>query len=52
MLAIRNFGHFWNRGLVDWGKPGLGTRGTLQGYVMREREPFVVDFKEQMGIYV
>lgn len=52
MLAIRNFGHFWNRDLVDWGRPGPGARGTLQGYVMRDREPFVVDFREQMGIYV
>lgn len=52
MLAIRNFGHFWNRDLVDWGKRGPGARGKLSGYPPKGRPPFVVDFREQMGIYV
>ncbi|CAN5568477.1 hypothetical protein BH10PSE7_BH10PSE7_43750 [soil metagenome] len=52
MLAIRNFGHFWNRGLVDWGKPGRGTAGRLLGYYLKTRIPFQVDFRDQIGIYV
>ena len=52
MLAIRNFGHFWSREHVNWGSPAWGKRGTLDGYVMRDRKPYVVDFREQMGIYV
>ena len=52
MLAIRNFGHFWSRELVEWGKQGYGLKGSLTGYVLEDRKPFVVDFRDQMGIYV
>jgi hypothetical protein len=52
MLAIRNYGHYWNRQFVEWGKPGPGHGGRLRGYVLRDRKPLVIDFKEQMGIYV
>jgi hypothetical protein len=50
MLAIRNFGHFWNRELVDWGRRRVA--GQLLGYEMRDRRPAVIDFREQIGIYV
>jgi hypothetical protein len=50
MLAIRNFGHFWNRDLVEWGYQRVA--GSLKGYVIRDRKPVVVDFREQIGIYV
>ena len=52
MLAIKTFGHFWARDLVDWGTRGRGGAGRLQGYVLQDREPKVVDFGEQIGIYV
>ena len=52
MLAIRNFGHFWSRENVTWGKPGPGTAGELLGYQMIDRKPFVADFRNQIGIYV
>jgi hypothetical protein len=50
MLVIRNFGHFWNRELVEWGHQRFA--GQLLGYVMRNRKPVVVNFREQIGIYV
>jgi len=50
MLAIRNFGHFWSRSLVDWGRPRVS--GQLLGYRLLDRKPIVVDFREQIGIYV
>jgi hypothetical protein len=50
MLAIRNFGHFWNRDLVDWGRQRVS--GQLLGYRLVDRRPVVVDFREQIGIYV
>ncbi len=52
MLAIRNFGHFWSRELVDWGSQGYGLKGSLRGYYLQDRKPFQVDFRDQMGIYV
>jgi hypothetical protein len=51
MLAIHCFGHFWSKALVDWGTRGKGGAGRLRGYQLRDREPFVVDFKEQIAIY-
>jgi hypothetical protein len=50
MLAVRNFGHFWSRDLVEWGRRRVA--GQLLGYVMSDRKPLVVDFREQIGIYV
>jgi hypothetical protein len=50
MLAIRNFGHFWSRDLVDWGRQKVS--GQLLGYRLVDRKPAVADFREQIGIYV
>jgi hypothetical protein len=50
MLAIRNFGHFWSRDLVEWGRRNVS--GELLGYVLYDRKPAMVDFREQIGIYV
>ena len=50
MLAIRNYGHFWSRSHVEWGRPGQ--QGNLLGYYLRDRQPFRVDFRHQIGIYV
>lgn len=49
-LAIRNFGHFWNRDDVDWGSPGIP--GSLKGYPAKHRKREETDFKDQIGIYV
>jgi hypothetical protein len=52
MLAIRNFGHFWSRDHVNWGSPSWGKKANLLGYFTRNRQPYIVDFQEQIGIYV
>lgn len=52
MLAIRNFGHFWNRELVNWGSQGRGGTGDLMGFVRKDRIAVPVNFREQIGIYV
>jgi hypothetical protein len=52
MLAIKCFGHFWSKELVDWGTRGRAGAGRLLGYQLRDRRPFTVDFGEQIGIYV
>lgn len=47
-MLIRNFGHFWERKCLNYGRPRV--RGHLKGYLSpRSRE---VDFREQIGIYV
>jgi len=51
-LAIRNFGHFWSRDLVNWGDRGRNRGGDLRGYIVVDRQPRVTDFREQIGIYV
>ncbi len=51
MLAIRCFGHFWSKDLVDWGTRGQGGAGRLLGYQLRQGTPSVVDFKEQIAVY-
>ena len=50
MLAIRNFGHYWSRDLVYWGK--RGDSGDLFGFIMSNRQPFKVNFRDQIGIYI
>jgi hypothetical protein len=50
MLAIRNYGHFWNRDYVDWGRRGAA--GRMEGYVVQDRRPFIVDFRDQIGVYI
>lgn len=52
MLAIRCFGHFWSKDLVDWGARGQGGAGRLEGYQLVDRKPFVVDFKDQIAVYI
>jgi hypothetical protein len=45
------FGHFWSKDLGAWGTRDKGGAGRLFGYQLRDREPFVVDFKEQIAAY-
>jgi len=51
MIAIRCFGHFWSKELVNWGSRGQGAGGRLEGYQLRDRKPFKVDFKDQIAVY-
>jgi hypothetical protein len=51
MLAIRCFGHFWSKDVVSWGTRGSGGKGRLLGYYLEDREPFVVDFEDQIAVY-
>ena len=52
MLAIRCFGHFWSKELVNWGWRGQGGAGRLEGYKLVDRQPFIVDFKDQIAVYI
>ena len=48
-MLISNYGLFWQRKYVHFGYGG--NKGTLLG-TMRQKESFLVDFREQIGIYV
>jgi hypothetical protein len=48
MLAIKNFGHFWSRDKVFWGKPKI--EGHLKGE-LRSNKRVEINFREQIGIY-
>jgi hypothetical protein len=45
-MLIKNYGHLWQRAFIDWGDNR--TKGHLKGY----RGKRVVDFREQVGVYV
>lgn len=47
---IQNFGLFWERPQIEWGRPGPGGAGHLRGYATSPAT--TVDFREQRGIYV
>ena len=49
-MIIKNFGQFWERNSIQWGRPGPTQRGHLKGY-LRARGP-KVDFRDQIGVYV
>lgn len=51
MLAIKNYGHFWSRDLIDWGNRGPGNQGTLKGARSPFAEAAQADFRSQIGIY-
>lgn len=50
MFAITNYGHFWRRDRVNFGKKG--SRGELWGYHGAIKNELFVDFRDQIGIYV
>ena len=52
MFAIANYGHFWRRDRVNFGKPGKGNLGALEGYSGSVRTPERTNFKDQIGVYV
>ena len=49
MLAIRNFGHFWSRLVIDWNRSGKN--GDLSGYVMQNYHPRETNFCNQIAVY-
>lgn len=49
---IKSFGLHWRSDQVNWGKPGVGNRGTLMGAERRSRNAPQVNFRKQRGIYV
>lgn len=51
MLAIKNYGHYWSRDLIDWGNRGRGNQGSLKGARTAFAEQAHADFREQIGIY-
>jgi hypothetical protein len=51
MATIKNFGFMWERDKVHWGRKGPGGNKRFDG-VMVGNKKRVVDFLEQMGIYV
>jgi hypothetical protein len=51
MSIIQNFGFMWDRSEVDWGRRGPGGRASFRGVKVGNTKR-IVDFQEQMGIYV
>ena len=51
-MLIRAYGLFWNPDIVDWGKPGKGNKGLLQGRVKKDDTTHTIDFWDTYGIYV
>jgi hypothetical protein len=49
-MLIRNYGLFWHRERVNWGKGRK--RGTLEGYLKNAKRQGTVNFRDQRGIYV
>ena len=49
MLAIRTYGHFWSRELIDWGRQNK--KGTLLAARKPGAKKPTTDFREQIGIY-
>jgi hypothetical protein len=50
MIAIRNFGMYWEREKVEWGRPNV--QGQLRGKRASNRRGEPIDFRYQTGIYV
>lgn len=50
-MLIYSYGLFWKERDVHWGKSGTGNAGHLKGRYAKNSE-YVVDFREQSGIYV
>src|ERR1041385_5057470 len=48
-MLIRNYGLFWDKDLVDWGR---GRKlGSLRGIPARAKREESVDFRKQIGVY-
>jgi hypothetical protein len=51
MPIIKNFGFLWERKYIYRGTGGDGNGGHLRG-IKRNAQNFIVDFREQIGVYV
>lgn len=51
-VLIRSYGEHWNPDFVDWGRPGRGTKGSLNGFIGGVRNPVYVNVWNQRGIYL
>lgn len=49
-MLIRNYGLYWHRARVKWGRGG--SKGSLDGYLKNAKRQGGADFREQRGIYV
>src|SRR4051794_13522423 len=49
-MLVRNYGLFWGRDDVFWGKPN--NQGHLKGTRARDLSSGPVNFREQQGVYV
>ena len=49
-MLIRNYGLFWNRERVFWGRPKVS--GYLKGVAAKRLTGGETDFREQQGVYV
>jgi hypothetical protein len=49
-MLIQNFGLFWRRNDVCWGRPKV--RGHLKGVPAKEPSALPADFRDQAGVYV
>lgn len=47
---VKNYGLYWSREHVEWGKKGPGNAGRIRGYRAGSETP--VDFRAQAGVYV
>lgn len=52
MSIIKNYGLRWVRNKVEWGSRGKGKEGKLNGRKASEKSGSIIDFREQIGIYV
>lgn len=52
MSIIKNYGLRWSREKIDWGARGKGNQGRLTGKLSSLKSFGVVDFRDQIGIYV
>jgi len=51
-MLIRAYGLYWNPDIVDWGKPGQGNKGSLDGTVKKGGRSHSIDFWNVYGVYV
>jgi hypothetical protein len=49
-MLIRNYGLFWNREKVYWGRPN--SAGNLLGKRVHHKTQVAVDFRNQAGVYI
>lgn len=51
-MIVRAYGLFWRRDWIWWGTVGKGSKGHLHGQGAKGGKRGIVDFRDQVGIYV